>query len=74
MLKCRGFCVGAQEQADAICMLKCRGFCVGAQEQADAILGTSPEGSFEFEMQRFMQVPFSHLVKSQCLCDLLSLI
>jgi hypothetical protein len=55
-------------------MLKCRGFCVGAQEQADAILGTSPEGSFEFEMQRFMQVPFSHLVKLQCLCDLLSLI
>jgi len=54
-------------------MLKCRGFCVGAQEQADAILGTSPEGSFEFEMQRFMQV-FSHLVKLQCLCDLLSLI
>ena len=26
------------------------------QEQAEAIMGTSPEGSFEFEMQRFMQV------------------
>ena len=26
------------------------------QELAEDILGTSPEGSFEFEIQRFMQV------------------
>ena len=26
------------------------------QEQAEASLGSSPPGSFEFEMQRFMQV------------------
>ena len=29
---------------------------IDMQDQADDIMGTSPEGSFEFEMQRFMQV------------------
>ncbi|DBA95990.1 TPA: F-box only protein 31, variant 2 [Trebouxia sp. C0004] len=31
------------------------GIPIPKREQADAIMGTSPEGSFEFEMQRFMQ-------------------
>lgn len=34
------------------------------QEQAEDILGTSPEGSFEFEIQRFMQV--TALLSVQC--------
>ncbi|KAA6426488.1 MAG: hypothetical protein FRX49_03598 [Trebouxia sp. A1-2] len=38
------------------------GIPIPKREQADAIMGTSPEGSFEFEMQRFMQ---GHIANKQ---------